>query len=315
MKQILISGSTAYDNIYHYDGEFDSMTQMELMHISVITSRFVKNHGWTGANIAYNMSLLGESAILLSSIWDDYTFSPVISEKINLQYVHHQDWIHSASSVIIADNSDNRMIFFHPWAMECASMSKVEYIQEKCTIGIVSANYIPTMIEHAQHCKDKSIPIFIDPAQQISQMTKEELSEFLDAGTHLIANHLEFWEILDASLLSQEDILAKYEIVIITHWADGLKLYQNWKFTHIPAIQIDDFDDSTGAWDALRAWILYWLTEWYDIETACKLWTVLASYCILAPWPQQHHFSLWNVMEDMKTHFWVDIDLYSKRKY
>lgn len=315
MKQILISGSSAYDNIHHFDGEFDSMTQKELMHMSVITSSYVKNHWGTGANIAYNLSLLGESAILLSSIWDDYTFSPVISEKINLKYIHQEEWVHTASSVIIADNSDNRMTFFHPWAMNYASMSKIGYVQESCSIAMISANYIPTMIEHARQCKDQKLPIFIDPAQQVSQMTQQELLDFLDAGTYLIANHLEFSEIIDTSDISENEIINKFEIVIITYWADWLKLYQNWELTHIPAIQVDDFDDSTWAWDALRAWILYWMTEGLDVQTACKLWTILASYCILAPWSQQHHFWLWNVMEDMKNHFDIEIDLFSKRKY
>jgi len=315
MKQILVSGSSAYDNIYHFDGEFDSMSQIELMHVSVTTSSYVKNYWGTWANIAYNLALLWESAILLSSIWNDYEFSAVISDKINLQYVHRQDWVHSASSAIIADNNDNKMTFFHPWAMQYAPMSKIEYIQETCSIAIVSANYIPTMIEHAEQCKSKNIPVFIDPAQQVSQMSREELIEFLDAGTYLIANHLEFSEILNKSLLSEEEILWKYEILIVTHWAEWLQLFQKWVLTHISAVSVEDFDDSTGAWDALRAWILYWLTEWYDIETACKIWTILASYCILAPWSQQHHFSLWSVMEDMKTYFDIEIDLYSKRKY
>jgi adenosine kinase len=84
---------------------------------------------------------------------------------------------------------------------------------------------------------------------------------------------------------------------------------------HIPAIEVDEIDDTTGAGDAYRGWLLYWITEWLELKTSCQLWTVLASYSVIAPGAQQHHFSFWGVMEDMKSHFWVDIDLYEKRKY
>lgn len=315
MKQILVSGSSAYDNIHHFDGVFSEMSAQEISNMSVISSKYTKNHGGTGANISYNLALLWERAILLSSIWDDYKFSDVIKEKINLSYIHVQEMTHSAHSVIISDNNDDKITLFHPWAMDFASSSKIEYVQEPCSMAIVSANHIPTMLEHAKILSQKNIPLFIDPSQQISQMSSEEIRELLNLWTNLIANHNEFTQILDTTLLSESEIVSMFELVIITHWSEWIQLFQNEKMTHISAINIDDFEDTTGAWDALRAWILYGLTEWYDIETACKLWTVLASYCLLAPGSQQHHFSLWSVMEDMKTHFWVNIDLFQKRKY
>ena len=315
MKQILVSGSSAYDNIHHYDGEFTTLSIQELANISLLSSHYTKNHGGTGANIAYNLALLWESAILLTSVGDDYDFSDLIREKINLSYVHRQEMVHSAHSVIIADSKDNRMTFFQSWAMDYASHSKFEYVREQCSIWIVSANHIPTMIEHAQSLSKKNITCIIDPSQQISQMNTEQLTEFLNYGDILIANEYEFQQILEKTQSSESELVKKYETLIVTLWYKGLKLYKNWISTHINAVHVEDFDDTTWAWDALRAGILYWLTEWHDIETACKLGTVLASYSILSSGSQQHHFWLWNVMEDMKTHFDIDIDLFSKRKY
>lgn len=315
MKQILVSGSSAYDNIHHFDWDFNSLTVQELSNISIVSNHYTKNHGGTWANIAYNLALLWEPAVLLSSIWDDFTFSDLITEKINLSYVHRQEMSHSAHSVIISDNKDNRMTFFHPWAMQYGSSSKIEYVREACSIWIVSANHIPTMLEHAKGMQQKKIPCFLDPSQQISQMTDNELIELLDSGTALIANEHEFNQILEKTSFTQDDITNRFKTVIVTLWNTWLDLYHNWDKSHISAISVDDFEDTTWAWDALRAGILYWLTEWHDIETACKLGTVLASYSILSSGSQQHHFWLWNVMEDMKTHFDIDIDLFSKRKY
>jgi hypothetical protein len=62
MKQILVSGSSAYDNLMHFDGDFKSQFSHEnlqnAINMSVLSSSFEKNHGGTGANIAYNLSLL-----------------------------------------------------------------------------------------------------------------------------------------------------------------------------------------------------------------------------------------------------------------
>ncbi len=315
MKQILVSGSSAYDNIHHFDGLFSDMDISELSNMSILSSKYTKNHWGTWANIAYNLALLWENAILLTTLWDDYNFSDVIKEKINLNYVHIQEMSHSAHWVIISDNDDNRITIFHPWAMEFASSSKVEHVQESCSIWIVSANHIPTMLEHAEKLQENKVPFFVDPSQQVSQMSREDIIALLNSWTYLISNHNEFTQIIEKTLLSENEILAMFDIVIVTHGSEWLHLFQKWKLSHIWAIDIEDFEDTTGAWDALRAGILYGLTEWQDIETACKLWTILASYCILSPGSQQHHFSIWNVMEDMKTHFDIEIDLFVKRKY
>jgi hypothetical protein len=58
MKQILVSGSSAYDNLLHYEGVFSEMEKEDLLNMSVVSSSFEKNHGGTGANIAYNLALL-----------------------------------------------------------------------------------------------------------------------------------------------------------------------------------------------------------------------------------------------------------------
>jgi len=251
-----------------------------MLNMSVISSQFEKNKGWTGANIAYNLALLWEESILLSSIGDDFEYDAIISSKVNLKYIHKQDMCHSASSIIISDNADNKMTVFHPGAMSHASSSKLEYVQESCSVWIVSANHIPTMLEHAKGMQEKKIPLFLDPAQQISQMTQE-----------LVCNK------------------------VVSNGSNWLDLYQNWMKSEIPAIQTDDFDDTTWAWDALRAGILFWMVEGMDITTSCQIGTILASYSILASGSQHHHFSLWGVMEDMKNHYGVEIDLFNKRKY
>jgi adenosine kinase len=79
--------------------------------------------------------------------------------------------------------------------MKEASASKISFIQEDIALAIVSANHIPTMLEHARALHHKDIRFFIDPAQQISQMTHDEIRELIDLADYLIVNHHEFREL------------------------------------------------------------------------------------------------------------------------
>ena len=91
------------------------------------------------------------------------------------------------------------MTFFHPGAMQEASASKISYIQEDIAIAIISANHIPTMLEHARELKAKNIPFFADPAQQITQMSHDELREFIHLADYLILNHHELADLKSIS--------------------------------------------------------------------------------------------------------------------
>lgn len=314
MKQILVSGSTAFDALLHFNGNFAEQTDNGL-NMSVISNSYDKNAWGTGANIAYNLSLLWESPVLLSSVWPDHSFDDVISSKVNLNYIHKDNINHTAHSVIVSDGADNRMTFFHPWAMVSASQSKISYVKEPIWIAIVSANNINTMLEHAREIKEKGVKFFIDPAQQISAMKSEQLWELLELWDYLIVNHKEFLELQQRSWKTEEDIIASQEKVVVTYWAEGSHLFTDGEMYNFPAINVEDFDDTTGAWDAYRAWLLKALIDGHGWKIWCQLWTILASYCILAPGSQHHHFSLGSVMEDLKSHYNVDIDLYDRRKY
>lgn len=312
MKQILVSGSSAYDNIYFIDNTpYDSSQE----HTSLVSHKYLKHHGGTGANIAYNLALLWEHAVLLSSIWIDYNFSHFIDEKINLKYIHKDRELQSAHVNIMIDAQGKRTSCYHAGAMDKASDSKIEYIEEDIWVAIVSAGDTFTMLEHARDIKKKNIPLIVDPAQQINFMNEKELREFLELWDILICNQDEYHNIQNISALSDAELKTMFECLIITQWGNGSSIYHEDEVAQIPAVLVWEIDDTTGAGDAYRAWLLYWLIEWWDMEKSCRLWSLLASYCLLTPGSQQHHVSYGTIMEDMKQHFDEEVDLYERRKH
>ena len=247
----------------------------------------------------------------------DYDFPEVIKKYANLQYIHKDSHLLTAYSTIVSDSDDNRLTFFYPGAMIQANESKVWYVQEDIAVALVSANHIPTMIEHIQVLgkREKNCILFADPAQQVSQMTKNELEDFLLPAHYLIANQYEYQEILEKLSIHQNDLEKQFIAIIDTYGSEWSIIYMDWKLIKIPAISISDIQDTTGAGDAYRAGVLKALIDGYSLEIWCKLWTILASYCIQWSWSQYHYVTLSQLVEDMKTHFWVEIDIYNKRKF
>lgn len=317
MREILVSWSTAYDTHMHFEWSFGEEFERQGQNMSLTSRNYEKNHWWTWANIAYNLALLWENPILLTSVWEDYSFSWIMDDKVNLKHIHKDMSLPTANSVIVSDKEDNRMTFFHPWAMDVSNLSRVEYVREDIGIAIVAANDPQTMLEHSRQLKKRWVKFFADPAQQITSLSKEDLKELLDISDYLILNIYELDELIEKVDTSIDVLAVKYEIFIITKGSDGLDLYLNGNKSHIDSVKIenDNIIDTTWAGDALRAWVLFSYMEWIDIKNGCELGTIMASYCIQAPWSQYHHFNLWQLEEDLKLHFDTSIGLYNRRKY
>ena len=319
MREILVSGSSAHDTIMHHEGDFKNQfsggdTEAGL-HMSVLCYHSEKFLWGTGLNIAYNLALLGENPILLSSVWVDFMGDGIIDDKVNLKYLHKDRSRPTSGSTILSDRNAHRITAFYPGAMQEADQTHVSYVTEPIGIAIVSANKISAMLAHAKELHSKGINFFADPAQQITEMTSEELQELLGLATYLIVNQYEMKELQVKSWCSEEVLKKKFEKIIVTYGPNGSELIEGDHITHIPIVSIWDVEDTTWAGDAYRAWVLKALIDGHEWKTACRLWSILAAYCIQIEWGQNHHVSLGNLTEDMKEFFWEEIDLHAKRKY
>lgn len=162
----------------------------------------------------------------------------------------------NANSFIFSDDKDHRITLFHAGVSKEASASKVSFVQEEIGIAIVSANHILTMLEHARELKARNIPFFIDPAQQITQMTHDELRELIHLADYLILNHHELRDLQSISGFTEEDLIEKLSVVIVTYGDQGSQLLELGSMIHIPAIPVEHIEDTTGAGDAYRAGVL-----------------------------------------------------------
>lgn len=310
MNKIIVSGSTAYDNIMHSTTNLkDHLLEKEMWNINVsyMVSELKKEAWGTWLNIAYNIWLLWTNSILLSSIWKDFVFSDFIKENVNTDYVHVSDEKLTASSYITTDKNNNQVTAFYPWAME--DSCEIDYFKdEAATYAIVSANHIELMKKHLKFFKEKGIKTFFDPGQQITQMTKEDLEFCFEYSNYIILNEYEYEVIKQRAEKTDWDMIGMFEKMILTYWVKGSKIFdRNYNIIEIHWVENPDYVDSTWAWDAYRGWLLKWLNDWYDWETSARIWAVLASLSAWEFWAQNHFIDWKQFSMLFEQTFWVEL--------
>jgi len=312
MQKILVSWSIAYDYIMGFDSNFkDSLKEWswDTLNASLLINKLKKETWWTGLNVAFNLAMLWEDAILLWAIWEDFEFDQFIKDKINLTYIHKSKELLSSSAYIINDNTWGQIISFYPWAMDEAEEINILDIKEEISYFMVSPNKKEAMLKNIVEANQLWMKIFFDPGQMIWAFTKNELQLWAEKSNYLIVNESEFNSYLKTSEKDEIELLDDYEYIIVTLWVKWSKLISDGGVIHIDAIKVDEVLDPTWAWDAYRAWLLKWLKHWFDLETSAKIWSIVSSYCVAFHWAQNHFVNSWLVIQDMKKYFDMDVEI------
>jgi len=305
--KILVSWSMAYDYIMDFHDSFKNHIipdKIHILNVSFFTPTLTKQKWWTWHNIAYNMWLLWEKAILLWKVWEDFN---EISEIIDYSNLYKVKDSMTASCYIINDKDNNQINAFYPWAMSNDIQQNIPNIDIK--YAIISPNDKETMISHLKQSFTLGIKTFFDPGQQITSFSKQELTECLNYTNYLILNDYEFNLFQEKTWLTTKDIINKIEKIIVTLWKDWLKIISKEKETMIEAVKNIEVLDPTWAWDAFRAGLLVWLQNWQNRETSAKIWCLTASYCIEKYWTQNHDFTKKEFKEKFKETYKEKIEL------
>ena len=72
---ILVSGSLVYDRIMDFPGYFKDHIipdKIHILNVSFMVNDLKESYGGTAGNIAYNLSLLGESSSILACAGNDF---------------------------------------------------------------------------------------------------------------------------------------------------------------------------------------------------------------------------------------------------
>jgi len=292
MKNILISGSLAYDSIMVFQDYFKNHILPDQIHklsVSFFVPELKRNFGGTAGNIAYNLSLLNSNSIIIATAGDDFSAYEKRLSKFDVM----QDYIKiipaslTAQAYITTDLDDNQITAFHPGAMMESHQNSISNITEKIDLAIISPAGKEGMLKHARECFEKGIPFMFDPGQGLPMFNKNELNTFINQATYIAVNDYEAELLMKISGLDVNEIQKKVEALIITKGAYGSEIYSDKKIKINP-ITADSPIDPTGCGDAYRAGLLYGITNKLTWEETGKLASVMGSIKIKTQGGQNH---------------------------
>lgn len=293
MSHLLVSGSIAFDRIAVFPDKFAKHILPDKIHqLNVVFSvkDMVLQHGGTGANIAYNLALLGESPYLFGTVgFDGQPFIDHLEKTgIKTDHVKKIDHLITANCTITTDLADNQIIAFCDGALAEAEQSSFEAFDEEVFMATLSVNDAKIMLKDADICRQRKIPFMFDPGQRIPVFSGQMLKEAAEGAHILIANDYEWQLIKDKTDWNESSVLDHVKHLIVTYGEKGSKIFSKEGEEDIVAHPVADPVDPTGSGDAYRAGLMYGLKNDYSMKQAAGLGSWLAAKVVQTSGTQNH---------------------------
>lgn len=298
--KILVSGSLAYDRIMNFPGYFKDHILPEKVHLLNVSFEIKilrENFGGTAGNIAYNLKLLGENPIIISTAGRDFeNYQRWLKlNEISLKEIRILPNELTACAYIITDRANNQITAFHSGAMQVESslgLGQYRSLNPKDTLAIIAPGNRFEMVDFGRLLKKKGIPYIFDPGQQIPTFSNSDLRFLLKGALIFVVNDYEFSLVSKKLSLKLGDMKKLAKIVIITKGEKGSKVITHEKSYQISSIKPRKVVDPTGAGDAFRAGLIKGIVKKYPIKKIAQLATLVATYPIEHYGTQEHSFSL-----------------------
>ncbi len=295
---IAVTGSMAFDYIMGFSGQFTDYIlsdQLENLSVSFLVNSMRRERGGIAGNIVYNLALLKQPTMLLASVGQDAgEYIQALDDLgVDVSAVLKLEDDFTASFFVSTDQNNRQIANFFIGAMAKASeVSLLEQKDKDISIVTICPNSPDAMIQYPQACKELGLNYMYDPSQQIPLIPPDDLIAAIDGAYILTANDYEFEIIKKRTNLSQDDLEAMVEVLIITRGEDGSTIQANGMKVDIPTIPNVQVVDPTGAGDAYRAGLLAGRQSGLDWLEAGRLATLAAAYALEEVGTQRHHYTI-----------------------
>lgn len=296
MKNIVVTGSVAYDHIMVFPDRFEKHLLPDKEHqLSVCfnVESLEKSFGGTAANIAYTMSLIGMNPLMLATVGkDDAEYRARFEDlRLSQQGILTLEDEMTAQAFITTDLKDNQITAFHGGAMYRAHEQSLAVFDQKPDLVLISPDGLDAMTQAAEYCRTQQIPFWFDPGQALSALSKEQLLFALEGSRGILVNDYE-WELLQKKTDHNLGmILEKVPVVIETLGKEGANILTREGLEHVHALRNVRCVDPTGAGDAFRAGFLYGLSLGSGLMESVEYAHTAASFAVEVQGTQSHHFT------------------------
>ncbi len=311
MPRILVSGSLAYDKIMEYPGRFSDHIMPDKIHainLSFVAENLVEHFGGTAGNIAYGLALLGEKPSILAAAGKDFQLYREWLEKngVDLNFARVISDKPTTISNIMTDSADNQIAALCLGAMAHSCEIKDNEIPANA-FAIISPGNIDDMQRLPALYREKKIPFIFDPSQQIPQLSADALRNGIMGSKVFISNDYELALVLEKTGWTEEGLLERAEIIITTLGEKGSRIRTGKNVFEIPASQVKEVVDPTGAGDAYRAGFIKGLLANWPLEVAGRFAGVVATYAVEVYGTQEYSTSLPEARARYKESFGMDL--------
>jgi adenosine kinase len=297
---VLVTGSVAIDHIMVFEGLFKNHVLPEQIHrlnVAFLVPSLEKRWGGTGANIAFNLRLLGDDPVLLATVGSDLGgYAEWLDDHgVRRDYLRVLEDAFTAQCFITTDLDSNQLIVFHPGAMERAHEARLDGIREEISIGIVSPNGKQAMIEYATELKARQIPCVVDPGQQLPTFEGDELVALIEGASVLVVNDYEWLLTQEKTGLDEGAIADRVGALVVTQGAKGSMVRRGARAVNfeiesdrsdIACVKAERVTDPTGCGDAYRSGLLYALSHGLSLETGTRLGSLMGALKVAGAGPQ-----------------------------
>jgi adenosine kinase len=132
------------------------------------------------------------------------------------------------------------------------------------------------------------IPFVFDPGQGLPLFSGRELIEMIDCADYVAVNDYEARMLAERTGLSEKEIAARVDAMIVTLGADGSRIHAGGTVFEIPTLTPTKLVDPTGCGDAYRAGLLYGIGQGWDWDRTGRLASLLGSLKIASRGGQNH---------------------------
>ncbi|MDQ3170664.1 MAG: PfkB family carbohydrate kinase, partial [Acidobacteriota bacterium] len=200
------------------------------------------------------------------------------------------------------DQANNQIASFYTGAMAHAAELSFRTVA-KPGLVIIAPNDPAAMTQYAEECRTLGVRFIFDPGQQCARMSGAELSDGIKGAAVLICNDYEFELIRQKTGLTEADIIAGSEALIVTKGDKGSTIHTKTGAFDVPAVAPSREADPTGVGDAYRGGLLKGLALGLDWEACGRLGSVAATYALEHLGGLSHAYSLDEFRERYSKHF------------
>lgn len=288
----LICGSIAFDSIMVFKGRFADHIlpqQVHILNVAFLVPELRREFGGCAGNIAYNLRLLGGSALPMATVGTDA--QPYLDRLdalgISRRFVLPLDHSFTAQAFITTDIDNNQITAFHPGAMSHSHLNAIP-ADGSFGLAIVAPDGRDGMLAHAQQLADQGCPFIFDPGQGLPMFSGEELLWFIQRAHYVAVNDYEAQLLVEKTGLTLPELARKVRALIVTHGAQGSEIHVQGRVIQVPAAPPRQVIDPTGCGDAYRAGLLYGIAQGMDWELTGRLAAVMATLKIECSGGQNH---------------------------